>query len=417
MCILSSYDTCVRQLLTLICHYKSSIIILKNNVGVFNVFNPENLANNIKKCRTKLGLTQQELAEKMYVSSQAISKWESGQSVPDLANLTLLSDIFFTSVDKIIDHKLSYGGKVFLGIDGGSAKTEFALIYEDGRVINKLVLDGCNPKIFGLDKTLSVLKRGIDKMLSVTPDIHGGFAGIHGVMYGEIISEIKSFISGNYPLLKLYIDKDACNVVASVPQFEESAAMICDTGFAIHVKVDGEYHKVGSWGYLLDDMCGSYGIGREVIRAALAHQDGFGKETLMTQRVCEKLGCSVLEDTIGRIYSEDGSFIASFAPIAFEAGEKGDEVAMDILKLATDHMTDMLKYALSTYRCDRNVVLAGSLARYDILAKLLSDKMGGRVNFVILELPPIYGACVKACQRYGKMSEGFYDNFKKSYFI
>ena len=105
------------------------------------MFDPEVLAANIKKCRMKLGLTQQELAEKMYVSSQAISKWESGQSVPDLANLTLLSDIFFTSVDKIIDHKLSYGGKVFLGIDGGSAKTEFALIYEDGRVINKLVLD------------------------------------------------------------------------------------------------------------------------------------------------------------------------------------------------------------------------------------------------------------------------------------
>lgn len=380
------------------------------------MFNPENLANNIKKCRMKLGLTQQELADKLYVSSQAISKWESGQSVPDLANLTMLSDIFFTSVDKLIDHKLSSGGKVFIGIDGGSDKTEFALIYEDGSVINKFHLDGCNPKIFGLDKTLSVLKCGIDKMLAVTPDIHGGFAGICGVMYGEFISKIKSFISGNYPLMKLYIDKDACNVVSSVPQFEECAAMICDTGFAIHVRADGEFHKVGSWGYLIDDVCGSYGIGREVIKAALACQDGFGKETAITERVCEKLGTPVLEDSIDRFYSEDGSFIASFAPIVFEAGEMGDEVAMNILDNATDQMANMLKYVLDTYKCDRNVVLAGSLSKYKILERFLKEKMGSEVNFVIPDLPPIYGACVKACKRYGTMSDGFYDNFKKSYY-
>lgn len=380
------------------------------------MFNPENLANNIKKCRMKLGLTQQELAEKLYVSSQAISKWESGQSVPDLANLTLLSDIFSTSVDKIIGHKLTSGGKVFLGIDGGTSKTEFVLVDEHGSVINRIVLEGCNPKISGLEKTLSVLKFGIDKMLVVRPDISGGFAGITGIMYGNHMASIKEFIESTYPLLKLKVDKDACNIVSSVPEFENCAAMICGTGFAIYVRRDGEYHRVGSWGYLLDNMCGGYGIGREVIRASLAEQDGFGPKTLITPLVCAKLGNRIVE-SIDKIYSEDDGFIASFASFAFDAYSKGDKVAEKILDESVGQMTDILKYALDTYKCDNNVVLAGGLLNNGVLADLLERNMGSAVRFVIPELPPIYGACVKACQSYGEMKDDFFENFKKTYYV
>ena len=44
------------------------------------MFQAEVLSANIKKYRSKLGLTQPELAEKLFVSSQAISKWECGVS-------------------------------------------------------------------------------------------------------------------------------------------------------------------------------------------------------------------------------------------------------------------------------------------------------------------------------------------------
>ena len=159
------------------------------------MFNPEVLSGNIKKCRIKLGLTQTELAEKLYVSGQAISKWESGQSVPDLANLSLLSDIFSTSVDKLIGHKpYAADGKVMLGIDGGVTKTEFVLCTEDGHVINRLVLDGCNPKVCGRKKTYAILKSGIDTMLMMRSDIYGIFAGISGVMTGGNLPKLKSFL-------------------------------------------------------------------------------------------------------------------------------------------------------------------------------------------------------------------------------
>ena len=52
------------------------------------------LADKIMELRKKNGWSQEELAEKMEVSRQSISKWESAQSVPDMGRLVRLSEVF-----------------------------------------------------------------------------------------------------------------------------------------------------------------------------------------------------------------------------------------------------------------------------------------------------------------------------------
>ena len=379
------------------------------------MFNPEILADNIKNCRRKLSLTQTELAKKLYVSAQAISKWESGQSIPDLTKLTQLADLFSTSVDKLIAHAPIAAERAFLGIDGGTTKTEFVLVNEDGCVIHRLLLEGSNPKISGLEKTLSVLKRGIDRMLLVREDIQGIFAGITGVKYGNRIQKIKEFLSSAYPLINVTVDTDSSIAFSSIPNLDNFAAMICGTGFAIHAKVGNEYHRVAAWGYILDNMCGGYGIGREVIRAALAEQDGFGDKTSMTPAVCERLGSRILDDGHDDIYSEGAGFIAEFAPIAFEAYEAKDAVATKILNDSAEQMSKVLTYALETYGCSGTVVLTGGLAKSRSLIDLIRNKISTDVTFISAPLPPIYGACLSACTIYGRAGNDFYDIFKKSY--
>lgn len=56
----------------------------------------------IKKYRTELNLSQEELAEKVYVTRQTISNWENGKSYPDIHNLLLLSSLFNASLDQLI---------------------------------------------------------------------------------------------------------------------------------------------------------------------------------------------------------------------------------------------------------------------------------------------------------------------------
>lgn len=60
-----------------------------------------NFAEIIVNRRKALGLTQEGLAQKLGVTNQAVSKWESGQSCPDLALLPLLADLFGITIDEL----------------------------------------------------------------------------------------------------------------------------------------------------------------------------------------------------------------------------------------------------------------------------------------------------------------------------
>lgn len=55
--------------------------------------------------RKKLGITQDTLAQKLEVSNQAVSKWESDQCCPDISLLPLLADIFEITIDELFDRK------------------------------------------------------------------------------------------------------------------------------------------------------------------------------------------------------------------------------------------------------------------------------------------------------------------------
>ena len=48
----------------------------------------------IVELRTKKGLSQEELAEKIFVTRQAVSRWETGETVPNTETLKLLSKLF-----------------------------------------------------------------------------------------------------------------------------------------------------------------------------------------------------------------------------------------------------------------------------------------------------------------------------------
>ena len=60
------------------------------------------LSTQVKKYRTKLKLSQEELAEKVYVTRQTVSNWENGKSYPDIHSLLLLSSLFNVSLDQLI---------------------------------------------------------------------------------------------------------------------------------------------------------------------------------------------------------------------------------------------------------------------------------------------------------------------------
>lgn len=63
------------------------------------------LYDTISFYRKKSGLTQEELAKKLGVTNQSVSKWESAQCCPDIGLLPMLADIFEISIDELFGRK------------------------------------------------------------------------------------------------------------------------------------------------------------------------------------------------------------------------------------------------------------------------------------------------------------------------
>lgn len=61
-----------------------------------------NLGKKIKYEREKMALSQEQLADSMHITRQAISKWETGQSYPDIEKLLQLAELFQLSLDDLV---------------------------------------------------------------------------------------------------------------------------------------------------------------------------------------------------------------------------------------------------------------------------------------------------------------------------
>jgi len=70
------------------------------------------LAEKIIKLRKKIGWSQEDLAEKLNVSRQSVSKWESASSIPDLNKIITLADLFGVSTDYLLKDNVEESGSI-----------------------------------------------------------------------------------------------------------------------------------------------------------------------------------------------------------------------------------------------------------------------------------------------------------------
>ena len=61
------------------------------------------LGKKIRQLRFKAGLTQEQLAEKLGIGPQSVSKWENAVAMPDITTLPLLAEVFGVTIDDLFD--------------------------------------------------------------------------------------------------------------------------------------------------------------------------------------------------------------------------------------------------------------------------------------------------------------------------
>lgn len=381
----------------------------------------EVFSKNLKKYRTLKGLSQAELAKILNVSPQSISKWETGKALADVLNLCALAYALGVSTDILLfeGRDASQGLKHFVAIDGGATKTEAVLFTTEGNIIKRIVRQGCNPNVIGMDECVKLLGEVTDEMKSTGYRINGLFAGIAGSGVGDNAKVICDYLKKNHCSFPVSVCSDSSNVISSVRGCLDGISVIWGTGFTVTVHKEESIRRFAGWGYLFDEYASGYAIGRAVLMHCLKCYDLIEKRCLLTDMAEEKLGGEI-NDKLSYIYSMGKDYIASFARIAFDAYKKGDKTAQKIVRESIIYLADTVNHALKETNCEKNVVISGGLTAYsEILNKILNEKLISGVKVMIPELPQIYGACL-SCLNLCKMSdcatEEFEENFKKDYY-
>jgi transcriptional regulator with XRE-family HTH domain len=63
------------------------------------------IGEKIREARKSAGLTQEQMAEKLMVSRQAVTKWEADKGIPDISNLKMISGLLNVSIDYLLDNE------------------------------------------------------------------------------------------------------------------------------------------------------------------------------------------------------------------------------------------------------------------------------------------------------------------------
>ena len=358
-------------------------------------FDANILASNLKKYRIAKNITQQALAEHLGVSPQSVSKWECAQAVPEIPKLCAVAEILGVDLELLLHNHPTYG-RVLVGVDGGSTKTEFILFREDGTLLKRTVLPGSNPNLHGLENSLSIFQQGLDNLLETGMELAGLYVGCAGFLSGGYGEKARQSLQKKYPRARVDCSSDVMNIVACSSNSRRCIAAICGTGSVIYANANRNVHRLGGASYLLDKQGSGFDIGRDVLRTALLERDGIGEKSRITPMVEEKLGSTVW-DSISEIYKEGPAYIASFTPIAFAAYAQGDKAAKKILKEHAAYLADMIQAAARMYDCGRTVVLSGSIfAKAPVFLQLLKEQISMDLSFEVPAAPPVYGACVLA---------------------
>ena len=170
-----------------------------------------NIGNKIKELRKKRGITQEQLAESIGVSFQAVSKWENNIALPDIALVPSLASYFGVSLDILFDFNLDKVNEEALAI----AKESWKYRGEDNDKARAILEEGLkkypnhdillNNLLYVLDDNNEIL-RVASTIIDSTSDMGAKYDACRFMSYAYIVKgDIESALKANDMIPEMYI--------------------------------------------------------------------------------------------------------------------------------------------------------------------------------------------------------------------
>lgn len=358
----------------------------------------EIIAENIKRERKKLELSQYELGELLGYSVKNISKWESGKGTPPTTVLPQLASVLKIDVNSLLtEQNLPH---FYLGIDGGGTKTEFALADSNGNIIRKLFLGTSNPSDIGIKASFEILKSGI---LEICKDYAKSsisvYAGLAGGSTSGVAEQIRQFLN-TFGFASVNHGSDAKNAIAAGLGNQNGIAVIMGTGSVVFAQNENVQYRIGGYGYIFGDAGSGFALGSNAILAALQFEDGSGEPTCIYEIVKKRCNRETVLEKLGDFYEGGKRVVAQYAACIFEAFEKNDPIAQDILKNNLEAVAQSIRGASKRLPCSTHpipVVLCGGLcSTYEaVILPMMQEILSTdeqKYQLFVCQKPLVYGA-------------------------
>lgn len=280
-----------------------------------------------------------------------------------------------------------------LGIDGGGTKTEFLLTDFAGNEIRRLFLSGSNPVNTGIKNTCDVLEKGIKQICG---NINIGeisvFAGIAGAKSADNQKLVNGFFS-RFGFASFACGSDIDIALEAALKGENGTVVIMGTGIVAYSRSGEKLHRAGGRGCLIDKGGSGFHFGSDALNSAFEFLDGRGGSEIILRLVEKKLDKN-LESSVSEIYNGGAAYVASFAPVVFEAYNIGDATASEIIDRNACEAAKIINGARSfAQNSEDKIVVCGGLCRQkETLYPFLMKYIEGEAALTFLNEPMVNGA-------------------------
>ncbi len=249
-----------------------------------------------------------------------------------------------------------------VGIDGGGTKTTALIADKQGNVVSSLEKGPLNYN--GQEE--AVIQQSIQSIMRAIDEGCGGLEhcahiclGAAGMSNPVVRAKLEQHIraSGYTGGLTITGDQDTALWGAHGNGF--GIILIAGTGSICYGRsIDGQMHRAGGYGYLIDDGGSGYGIGIELLKAVVRAHDGRCSPTILTELVMKQLELSTIAELIGFVYapSTNKKEIAAIAPLLTVAYEQGDEAASRIILQSAAELFELVQPVAERLKLQSGVV-------------------------------------------------------------
>ncbi len=249
----------------------------------------------------------------------------------------------------------------FLGIDAGGSNCRARLVDADGRVIGCGQAGPANARI-GIEALYRTLVDTADQAIAEAGLSSGARAtiragmGIAGLTRLGIREALEALDFG-FASVAFATDAQIANLGAHGGG--DGAILIIGTGSAAKLRIDGQDHTIGGYGFPISDEGSAAALGLSAMRHALRALDGRTAKTPLSAAVTERFD----HDTARAIAWMDQATprdYGTFAPLVMDYAEANDPIARSIVEHAVSHIERFIEtiFERGVTRC----VLVGGLA-------------------------------------------------------